>query len=120
MSHFGAPFLRRGYFYALVPVRHTPTRFSIPFGIRQSSNMELYVFLPVFQLREIKEANQQAILNALRHPDANITKLLEETEAKYKSKSPVTLSQTSHKYPGYCFLLMAVLPCSHRQRCPRL
>ena len=71
-------------------VQHTP-------GIHQSLNMELYVFLPVFQLWEIKEANQQAILNTLRHPDANITKLLEETEAKYKSKSLVTLSQTSHK-----------------------
>ena len=44
---------------------HTPTRFSIPFGIHRSLNMELYVFLPVFQLWQIKEANQQAILNAL-------------------------------------------------------
>ena len=48
-------------------------------GVRRS-----LINVPVsFQLREIKEANQQAILNALNHPDANITKLLEETEAKY-------------------------------------
>ena len=65
--------------------------------------MELYVFLPVFQLWEIKEAKQEAILNALQHPDANIIKLLEETEAKYKGKSLVTLSQTSHKYPWILF-----------------
>ena len=48
-------------------------------GIRQS-----LINVPAsFQLCEIKEANQLAILNALNHPDANITKLLEETEAKY-------------------------------------
>ena len=34
-------------------------------GVCRSSNMELFAFLPVFQLWEIKEANQQAILNAL-------------------------------------------------------
>ena len=48
-------------------------------GVRRS-----LINVPVsFQLREIKEANQRAMLNALNHPDANITKLLEETEAKY-------------------------------------
>ena len=45
---------------------------------------EFHMFLHVFQLWEIKEANQQVILNALQHPDVNIAKLLEETEAKYK------------------------------------
>ena len=73
--------------------------------------MEFHMFLPVFQLWEIKEANQQAILNALRHPDANITKLLEETEVKYKSKSPVTYSP---KLPtntlGCSLFLQAKLP----------
>ena len=56
-------------------------------GIRRSPNMPIYTFLNVFQLREIEEANQQVILNALKHPNADITKLLEETEEKYRSKS---------------------------------
>ena len=78
-------------------------------------------FHPLFQLQEIKEANQQAILNALRHPDANITKLLEEKEAKYKSKSPIAHSlKLPTNTPGCCFLLIAILSCSHRQRCSRL
>ena len=94
--------------------RHTPS-------IHRSPNTEFHMFLPVFQLWKIKEANQQAILNALRHPDANITKLLEETKAKYKSKSPATYSLTFPKNTlECCFLQMVVLLCSYRQRCPRL
>ena len=61
--------------------------FSILTGIRQSPYTEIHVFLYLFQLREIKEANHQAILNALKHPNADITKLLAETEEKYKSMS---------------------------------
>ena len=71
-------------------------------SICRSPNTKFYVLLPVFQLREIKEANQQAILNTLRYPDTNITKLLEETESKYKSKSPVAHSlKLSTNTPGY-------------------
>ena len=41
----------------------------------------------IFQLREIKEANHRAIVNALEHPSADIQKLIADTEAKYKGKS---------------------------------
>ena len=43
----------------------------------------LFVFL---QLKELKEAHHKALLNALKHPDANVQQLLKETEEKYKSK----------------------------------
>ena len=83
MSHFGAPCSFRGLFYALVPARRTPTSFP-QFPHRTPGVRRSLLDVPVsFQLCEIKEANQRAILNALNHPDANITKLLEETEAKY-------------------------------------
>ena len=57
------------------------------------------------QLREIKEANQKAILNALKHPDANITKLLEETETRYKG-IPLL-----HSYVSY--LVVSEAPLFH-------
>ena len=79
--------------------------FIILTGVRQSLNMPIYTFLNVFQLREIKEANQQVILNALKHPNANITKLLEETEEKYRSKSFVAdcLKNFQHLNLGFPF-----------------
>ena len=83
MSHFGAPCSFRGLFYALVPVPAYADQF-LQFPHRTPGVRRSLINVPVsFQLREIKEANQRAILNALNHPDANITKLLEETEAKY-------------------------------------
>ena len=42
-----------------------------------------FVFL---QLKELKEAHHKALLNALKHPDADVQQLLKETEEKYKSK----------------------------------
>ena len=43
----------------------------------------LFVFL---QLKELKEAHHKALLNTLKHPDADVQQLLKETEEKYKSK----------------------------------
>ena len=40
----------------------------------------------VFQLKEVKEANKNVILNALKFPEADIQKLIKETEERYKSK----------------------------------
>ena len=42
-----------------------------------------FIFL---QLKELKEAHHKALLNALKHPDADVQQLLKETEEKYKSK----------------------------------
>ena len=43
------------------------------------------LFFYSFQLKEVKEANWNAIMNALKFPEANIQQLIKEMEEKYKS-----------------------------------
>ena len=85
--------LKKGVFYALVPVRHTPTPFFLL--LRHMPKLKhlptvlgsiLTISFVFLQLKELKEAHHKALLNALKHPDADVQQLLKETEEKYKSK----------------------------------
>ena len=94
MSHFRAPCPKKGFlrtgtrsayagsFLAIgtAYAERTPNRLRLRSILHGSNAFDSY-----FQLKELKESHQAALLNALKHPNADVEQLLKETEEKYKS-----------------------------------